>query len=182
MNYRPVCDVWILARSKVKFYGAYPAGFLRRARLLLGVGPDDPVLHVCAGRVKDYPYGGFGPNDKTLDLDPTLEPDFCQDAREPLPQNDRPGGIILNPWPAILIDRPYTDDDADHYLPGREFLPPANLILKNAIDAVGIGGRVGMLDYVWPQPPKNAREVAVVAVGTGRNNRARWFTVFERIA
>lgn len=32
----------------------------------------------------------------------------------------------------------------------------------------------------WPQPPKFGKEVAVVAVGTGRNNRARWFTVFER--
>ena len=69
MSYRPICDTWILARSKVKYYGAYPAGFLERARSQLGVHINDPVLHVCSGKVKDYPYaGGFGPNDKTVDI------------------------------------------------------------------------------------------------------------------
>lgn len=30
-SYRPICDLWILARPKVKYYGAYPNGFLERA-------------------------------------------------------------------------------------------------------------------------------------------------------
>jgi hypothetical protein len=89
MSYRPICDTWILARTKLKggkkYYGAFPAGFLHRARALLGVGIDDPVLHVCGGHVKAYPYAGFGPNDRTLDLDPATEPDFLRDAREALP-------------------------------------------------------------------------------------------------
>ena len=70
-NYRPFTDVWILARSKVKYFGAYPAGFLQRARdlLLLGAGSSRAVLHVCSGRVRDYPYQGFGPWDITMDLD-----------------------------------------------------------------------------------------------------------------
>lgn len=186
-SYRPICDVWILGRSKVKYYGAYPAGFLRRARGLLGVGPEDPVLHVCGGKVRDYPYEGFGANDKTLDLDPTLEPDFCLDAREGLPFMDSlklvsPYEIRIPLWPAVLIDRPYTEEDADQYLPGREYLPTANELLRNAVNVVRVGGRIGMLDYTWPQPPANAREYAVVAVGTGRNNRARWFVVMERTA
>ena len=89
-NYRPITDFWILARAKLKhgrrFYGAYPGGFLERARALLGVTINDPVLHVCAGRVRDYPYPrGIGPNDKTLDLDAAVEPDFVQDARRPFP-------------------------------------------------------------------------------------------------
>ena len=172
MSYRPICDTWILARSKTKYYGAFPAGFLGRARALLGVGLSDPVLHVCGGRARDYPYVGFGPNDKTLDLDPALEPDFLHDAREPLPSND---------WPAILIDRPYTLEDAEHYAPGAAALPSANLLIKHAIAAVRVGGKVGILDYVWPMPPKNAKEVAVVLVTTGRNNRARFFVVFERL-
>jgi hypothetical protein len=174
MSYRPITDVWILARSKVKYYGAYPAGFLHRARALLGVGPEGTVLHVCAGRVRDYPYSGMGPNDFTLDLDPATQPDFLRDAREYLPV---PPGL----WDAILIDRPYTRDDAAHYTPGTDMLPDANPLLKNALQAVPLGHKVGMLDYVWPHPGKLGKEVAVVAVGTGRNNRARWFTVFERI-
>lgn len=37
MSYRPITDFWILARPKVKYYGAYPSGFLERARALVGV-------------------------------------------------------------------------------------------------------------------------------------------------
>jgi len=174
MNYRPITDVWILGRPKVKYYGAFPNGFLHRARHLLGVSIDDPILHVCCGKVREYPCRGFGPNDKTLDLNPDVNPDYLQDARLPYP--------LLNgePWAGILIDRPYSEDDADHYPPGRTKLPTANQLVKNGIAAVAIGGKVGILDYVWPQPPKNAVEQALVGVAMGRNNRARWYTVFER--
>jgi len=171
MSYRPITDVWILARSKVPYYGAYPAGFLHRARQLLGVGPNDSVLHVCGGKVRDYPYAGFGPNDETLDLDPACEPSFLQDARDPLPGS----------WDAVLIDRPYTEADAAHYAPGPDKLPEINKLLKNALTVINKGSRVGILDYVWPHPGKAAKEVAVIGVGTGRNNRARWFTVWEKL-
>lgn len=180
MSYRPITDTWILARSKVKYYGAFPSGFLSRARALLGVGPYDAVLHVCGGKVRDYPFKGLGRFDKTLDLDPECQPDFLQDASEPLPLLETPLG--QSPWPAVLIDRPYTEEDADRYAPGREKLPSANLLVKNGIGGVEIGGRVGILDYVWPQPPKNAIEVAVITVVTGRNNRARLYTVFEKVS
>ena len=173
MNYRPLCDTWILARSKVKYYGAFPAGFLHRARHLLGAHIDDPVLFVCGGKVREYPYRGLGPNDKTLDLDPACNPDFLQDARQPYPEG---------PWRAIVIDRPYTPEDADKYVPGRDKLPTANELARNGINAVAVGNKVGILDYIWPQPPKNAKEVAVVTVVTGRNNRARLFCVFERLS
>lgn len=180
MNYRPITDLWILARPKVKYYGAYPSGFLHRARALLGVGRTAAVLHVCSGRVRDYPYKGLGVNDKLLDLDPAVEPDFLQDARKPLPMKSAPNPSVF--WDAVLIDRPYTTEDAAHYTPGADALPPINPLLKNAISVVDIGSKVGVLDYVWPQPPKNATEVAVVSVVMGRNNRGRLFTVFERLS
>ncbi len=180
MNYRPICDVWILARSKVKYYGAYPAGFLGRARDLLGVSPNDPILHVCGGRVKDYPFRGIGPNDCTLDLDPTLAPDFLQDARKPFPSLAQSTRFDHAAWPAILIDRPYTLEDATHYAPGPDVLPTAQQLVRQGIAVVPIGGKVGILDYIWPRCPPNAREVAVITVLTGRNNRARVFVVFER--
>jgi hypothetical protein len=188
MSYRPITDSWILCRPKVKYYGAYPNGFLGRARALLGVGINDPVLHVCGGMIRKYPCSGLGPNDKTLDLNPLVKPDFLQDARNPFPKlHGERHEPALKFWPAVLIDRPYTDDDADKYIPwglpgGHKVLPPANLLIKNGIAVVPVGGKVGMLDYVWPQPPKNAKEVAVVAVYCGRNGRARVFTVFERLS
>lgn len=173
MSYRPITDVWILARSKTKYYGAFPAGFLSRARALLGVGPEDAVLHVCGGKVREYPFKGLGVNDQTVDLDPDTIPDFVLDVREELP---------AGPWAAILIDRPYTEEDAAHYAPGADKLPDLNDLLKRCLDLVPIGGRVGVIDYLWPHPGSKGTEVAVAAVGTGRNGRARWYTVFERLS
>jgi hypothetical protein len=178
MSYRPITDVWILARPKVKYYGAYPSGFLGRARNLLGVGADDSVLHVCGGMVRDYPFAGFGKNDYTLDLDPDCEPDFLQDARDELPRNPLSNE---GKWAAVLIDRPYTEIDAAHYEPGAQKLPDLNDLVKRSLAIVPIGSKVGALDYLWPHPGKRGKEVAVVGVGSGRNNRARWFTVFEHI-
>lgn len=172
-TYRPITDVWILARPKVAYYGAFPSGFLHRARALLGVRPLDVVLHVCAGKVREYPYAGIGVNDRTVDADPACAPDYVMDVREGLP---------VGHWDAVLIDRPYSPEDAARYAPGVDKLPNVNQLLRAAIDCVEPGHRVGVLDYVWPHPPKDATEVAVIAVGTGRNNRARWFTVFQKVA
>jgi len=193
VGYRPITDAWILARPKVKYYGAYPAGFLSRARALLGVGRTGAVLHVCGGKVRDYPgphmgiyYRGLGPNDKTLDLDPSLDPDYVHDARQPFPLRKlSPTGVggesLAVKWDAVLIDRPYTPADAAHYAPGPDRLPTSAQVVGHALAAVGVGGKVGILDYEWPRPPKDAVEVAVVFVTTGRGNRARQFTVFERL-
>lgn len=189
MSYRPITDVWILARPKVKYYGAYPNGFLERARALLGVTPFDPVLHVCGGRAREYPAKprGFGPNDQTLDLDASLTPDFVQAATAPLPLMagfDLKDEYPLNlPWPALIADPPYTEADAEKYAPGVKAFPAANLILKNMLTVVRPGGRVGMLHYVLPQPPREGvRFVACIGVIVGFNNRMRVFSVFEREA
>lgn len=190
MSYRPITDVWILARPKVKYYGAYPNGFLERARALLGVTPFDAVLHVCGGMARAYPAKprGFGPRDMTLDLDEALDPNFVQAATDPLPPcvhshtchcSAAPGGG----WKALIADPPYTEVDAEHYAPGRAAFPSANKILRNMLDVVRPGGRVGMLHYVLPQPPREGvRFVACIAVIVGYNNRMRCFSVFEREA
>ncbi len=175
MSYRPITDVWFLARAKLKggkkYYGAYLGGFPERARVLLGATINEPVLHVCGGCAKDYPYkGGFGPNDKTLDLAPETEPDYLQDAREALPQG----------FKAILIDPPYSEQDADHYLPGSGNYPKPNELMKRAIEALPIGGRVGLIHYVLPSV-KRTKFIAAVGVMCGFNNRIRCYSVFERI-
>ena len=185
MTYRPITDVWILTRAKLKngekFYGSYPGGFPERARALLGVTISDPVLHVCGGKIKYYPYThAIGPNDKTLDLDESLAPDFLQDARDPFP-------IMEGGWPAILIDPPYSIEDAKHYSVGTDNYPSPNLLLRNALMAVRPGGRVGILHYILPSPPPDkigfkTRFIACIGVVVGFNNRIRVFSVFERVA
>lgn len=187
MSYRPITDVWILARPKVKYYGAYPSGFLERARNLLGVSLDDVVLHVCSGRVRDYPFRGLGPNDKTLDINEQLAPDYvCDLTSQDIPSYE-PNEVTRQRWPAILTDPPYTQADADQYSHGRKHLPTSGALLKKCLEAVRPGGRVGMLHYEWPRPPRaidgnQIRSIAAVGVLVGFANRIRCFSVFERAA
>lgn len=177
MSYRPITDLWFLARAKLKggrkYYGAYLGGFPERARVLVGAGLHDAVLHVCGGQARHYPYkGGFGPNDKTLDLDPATEPDYLQDAASALPEGFR----------AIIADPPYSEEDAEHYIPGRAQYPSPSRIVARAIEALPIGGRVGIIHYILPKCPKDAKFVASVGILCGFNNRIRVFSVFERVA
>lgn len=192
MSYRPITDMWILARAKLKdgqkYYGAYLGGFPERARVLIGAGVDEPVLHVCGGMARHYPYDrGFGPNDKTLDMDPATKPDFVQDARLSYPlTTDIPGDVDGNPtqivnWAGILIDPPYSPEDARSYVPGEESYPNPNLLVENAIQALPVGKKVGIIHYLWPKCPKNAKNVATVGVLCGFNNRIRLFSVYERV-
>lgn len=184
-GYRPITDTWILGRAKLlhghKYYGAYPSGFVGRARALLGASTEQPVLHVCGGRVRSYPFTGVGDLDRTMDLDPTLEPDYLQDARDPYPTHDPEG----RPWASILSDPPYTEGDALKYAPGVKVLPSPQKILLNGLRALEPGGRVGILHYLWPRPPAQVegdpiRNVAAVSVLVGFSNRVRLYTVYER--
>jgi len=177
-SYRPVMDSWFLARPKVKYYGAYPSGFLERARWMVG-SRYESCLHVCGGHAKDYPnWMGLCFCDYTLDLDPACAPDFLQPAMAPLPDPPKDNGAA---WSAILCDPPYTDADADHYVPGRAVLPGATELLRHALKHVRLGGRVGMLHYLLPRPPaEGVKFLASAAVYTGYGNRPRTFSLFER--
>lgn len=190
MSYRPCTDVWILARAKLKnnhsYYGSFPGGFPERARELLGVSINEPVLHVCSGMIKHYPYdGAFGPYDQTLDLDPTCKPDFLQDARDDFPKFTN--ASTPKRFKAVLIDPPYTPQDAEQYAPGADSYPTPNLLLRNALKSLRPGRKVGILHYIIPSPPSEksvgfkTKFVAVVGVFTGYNNRIRAYSVFKRL-
>jgi hypothetical protein len=185
VSYRPITDVWLLARAKLKggrkYYGSYLGGFPERARVLLGASIDDPVLHVCGGMARYYPYkAGFGPNDKTLDLDPATEPDFLGDACAPLPNGIQ--NALCPTFRAMLADPPYSEADAEHYAPGAAKYPSPGKIVQNMVNALPVGGRAGIIHYMVPRCPKNAKFIACVGVVCGFNNRIRAFTVFEKRA
>jgi hypothetical protein len=184
MSYRPITDLWFLARAKLKggkkYYGAYLGGFPERARILIGANINESVLHVCGGMAKHYPYSrAFGPNDKTLDLDPMCEPDFLQDARNLFPLF--PTSTENNNWAGVLIDPPYSFDDAKHYNVGSDVYPNPNQLVINALKVLSIGNKVGIIHYILPKCPKNAKFVACVGIICGFNNRIRCFSVFEKI-
>jgi hypothetical protein len=189
VSYRPITDVWILARPKVRYYGAYPNGFLERARMFMPVTRTEPVLHVCGGMVKNYPtWSKLCPNDKTVDLDAAVDPDWVMDVRQSLPcqhgaayaQCARIRGACL--WRGILIDRPYTEADAAKYRVGADVFPPIKKLLADALLHVVVGGRVGVLDHVFPRPPREGvKLIAKVSVTVGFDNRDRCYSVFERL-
>ena len=175
MSYRPITDMWFLARAKLlggrKYYGAYLGGFPERARALLGTTIDQPLLHVCGGMARYYPYaGGFGPLDCTLDLDPAVAPDYLQNCLDPLPKE----------FSGILCDPPYSPEDATKYAIGADVYPSPNKLLHNCLDALEVGQRVGIIHYQLPQPKDRAKFVACVGVCCGFNNRIRVYSVFEK--
>lgn len=189
MSYRPITDKWILARAKLKpnadgsprkYYGAYLGGFPERARVIIGCPLDQPMLHVCGGMARYYPYArGFGPLDKTMDLAPACQPDFAIDCRsQEWPDGFTAAGKVY--WGGILIDPPYSEPDAEHYAPGASKYPNPNQLVQTAINTLRVGYKVGIIHYIWPACPKNAMEVASIAVSCGRNNRERVFVVYER--
>lgn len=193
----PIHDTWFLAPSKLpaehKYYGAYPNGFLQRARVLLMAAEQDPVLHVCSGKVEHYPNSGFGLNDGTVDLDPALEPDWVADATERLPWcpvdpwDSRVHGCAqpADPtqawrWRACLADPPYTPEDAKHYAPAT--YPDPKKIVLNMLDVVPIGCNVGMLHCIdVGVSEKRAKIVANISVQAMQNTRRRVFKVWQRL-
>jgi hypothetical protein len=186
MSYHPIHDLWLLARAKLKggrkYYGAYLGGFPERARVAIGCALNEPLLHVCGGMARDYPYArGFSEWDETLDLDPACEPDHLWDAAISLPH--KPAADWRGEeWGGILCDPPYSEDDAEHYQPGRAKYPNPNRLVVNALDVLPVGRKVGIIHYLVPQCPKNARFVFFAGVICGFNNRIRAFSVYERIA
>ena len=204
MSYRPITDVWILGRTKTKdekgktYYGAYLSGFLERARpMLVGGDKNASILHVCGGFARNYngkkggiTLSGFGKNDLTLDIDPLCKPDIICDARDlhktrvkddflyfPSSGGGWLDAVGIKKFDAILIDRPYSEEDAKHYRCGPEVLPNLNKLVTDCLRLTD--GLVGVIDYQWPSV-KDAKEIAAIAVGCGRNARARWFTIWKR--
>lgn len=153
---------------------------------------------------------GYGKNDFTIDLDPNVKPDLCLDVRQlsshfipqengtllfvPILQyaeselfefyNTKPQHpnvrVFIRPK-AIIIDRPYDEENADQYAPGRIALPNLNKLLIDCLDIVNQGSLVGVLDYKWPNPSPSIQfeEVSVYSVSTGRGSTARWFTIWR---
>jgi len=212
-NYRPITDVIFCARTKTKdpktgksYYGAYPSGFLEKARLILGASLDDCIYHICGGLAREYNgkkgginLYGFGKNDVTIDIDPLCQPDIVGDVRklDKLVLSDYQAfdffeitnyQIYLSHTPtisirtpkSIIIDRPYTPEDADNYRCGREVLPDLNKLLKDSLNLVEKGRLVGVLDYMFPSA-ENGQCVGVYPVIAGTNCRVRVFTVWRSL-
>lgn len=217
-------DFWTLARPKLpqgyKYYGSYPAGFLERARPLLGCNfiDTDSILHVCSGHVHKYNdsvgvyLSGYGENDICLDIDDGTTPHLWGDALAlhkvivnafdntlafptenfthftPIPANifvgETENVVIIKRPRAVLIDRPYTEADAQNYR--MKTFPNLSDLVAYSLALMPKYGLVGVLDYEWAKPKKQPikidyRTYATIGVSCGENNRSRNFIVYQRM-
>ena len=81
---------------------------------------------------------------------------------------------------AATTTPPYSEDDAKQYFPGATEYPNPHKLMANMLAGLEPGQRAGLIHYVLPRCPKDARFVACVGVVSGFANRVRLFSVFEK--
>lgn len=165
-----IVGTWIMGndyRVKSKYYGGYPAGYLRRIRALF---PDKLestcLLHLFSGRVDTEAMPG-----ETVDLNPDTEPDYLDDAHtlEKVP---------VEKYDLILADPPYSIEDCEHY--GTPMVN-RNRILKTLGERMHKGAHLVWLDQVLPMYRKDQFAIeAVIGMVKSTNHRFRVVTVFKR--
>lgn len=144
-------------------FGAYPKRFVRWAVRAIRCDPGE-VLHVCSGML-DASDGG-------------VRVDMRQDARPSLRADGRSIPIRDSSFGGVLIDPPYSVEYAQE-LYGTEYPRPSHL-LAEAARVVVPGGRIGILHFFVPSPPKGCVFDSVTGVTTGCGYRIRAFSVFRR--
>lgn len=166
-TFHPVHDFWFLARSQKGYYGGYPEGFLRRAKIVMGHGK---MLHLCSGTVQED--RAYGNRDKTLDIRKDVGADYVRDAT-----NTK---FDAESFRLILLDPPYTEGDAEHYGTG---CPEVKDLMTEAFRICKRNGRIGLLHYIVPRVPRgyDAELLGLFGVMVGFGNRVRVLTVFRKL-
>jgi hypothetical protein len=195
-NCRPICDYWLLARCKHKYFVGYPAGFLSRARdILVSGNPNASIWHIPGGMAHKYngaggmPLKGYGPDDLRIDIRPECEPEILMDVREldkvlvDIFIVNISGQLRYRPN-AIIIDRPYSEEMSKEYLgnagPGK--FPELNKLVKDCLRIVKPFGLVGVLDWKIPSAKSvGAKCLYRIAVDVGDGSQIRSFTVWQKL-
>jgi SAM-dependent methyltransferase len=146
----------------VAVFGRLPRGFLTKVALPMLRCPRQEVLHVCSGALREK---------YTVDIRPEVKPWLVADGAH-LPLSD-------DSFAAVLLDPPYVPAWARQY--GTKY-PPTYPLLREAARVVKGGGRIGILHFLVPFPPKGTRLVKVFGVSVGMGYQMRAFTVYEKEA
>lgn len=163
-----VVGTWIMGndyRVKSKFYGGYPAGYLKRMKALF---PDKKnVLHLFSGKVDTLAFPG-----KTVDIRPNLKPDFVDDAHT-LKK------VPLEDFDLVMADPAYSVEDSMHY--GTPMIN-RNTVMRTLSQRVTPGTHIVWLDQVLPMYRKDRVKIeAVIGMVKSTNHRFRVITVFNRL-
>lgn len=162
-----VVGTWIMGndyRVKSKYYGGYPAGYLRRIKALF---PDKQrTLHLFSGHVDKSVMPG-----DTVDLNPDLRPDYVDDAQTL-------SRVPLETYDLVMADPPYSVEDCDHY---QTPMIKRNKVMAALGQRLTSGCHVVWLDQVLPMYRKDQFSVeAVIGMVKSTNHRFRVVVVFQR--
>ena len=151
-------------RVKSKYFGGYPATYLKRVRALY---PEEPkCLHLFSGCVDLEEFPG-----DTVDLDFDLSPTFVDDAQELKT-------VPLEQYGLVLADPPYSSEDAQHYGPP---MINRNRVMR-ALTRLPAGAHVVFLDQASVMYRKDQwRIIAKIACERSTNHRFRVVKIFERL-
>lgn len=163
-----VVGLWVMGndyRVKSKYYGGYPAGYLRRIKALF---PDKTnVLHLFSGKVDTEAYPG-----KTVDINPKMNPDYLDDAHTLTK-------VPLTEFDLVMADPAYSVEDCEHY--GTPMIQ-RNRVMKTLGKGLKRGTHVVWLDQVLPMYRKDEFAVdAYIGMVKSTNHRFRVITIFRKL-
>ena len=156
------------------FYGAYPAGYLKRISCMFPEGTN--ILHLFSGSLtKDQVDEHIleGQNAFRVDNNRDNRPDSVYDA-------DKISEIILpNSYDVIFADPPYSVEDAEHY--GR-CLVHKKKVLEECHKILKPGGSLLWMDQSCPQyAKKDWHFYGTISIYRSTNNRIRGVMMFEKV-
>lgn len=164
-----VVGTWIMGnnyKGKQKYYGEYPAGYLKRIKALFPIECQGNVLHLFSG-VVDL---SIIPED-TVDINPELNPTFINDAMDL-------SNVPVASYDLILADPPYSVEDSEHYGPT---MIKRNKVMK-ALSSAKSRAYVVWLDQVLPMYRKDTWAIeGVIGMVKSTNHRFRVITIFRRL-
>lgn len=163
-----IVGTWIMGnnyRVKSKYYGGYPAGYLRRIKALF---PDkQKVLHLFSGHVDTVTLPG-----DTVDIHPHLNPTFVDDAHTLTK-------VPVEHYDLTCGDPPYSVEDCNHY---KCTMVKRNVVLKSLGARLPSGAHVCWLDQVLPMYRKDQFAIdGVIGVVKSTNHRFRVVTIFRKL-
>lgn len=143
------------------YWGQFPATFVPR---IMAMFPTERMLHVCSGH--SYIKGALN-----LDVMPTPAVDVQADAAA-LP-------LANESFAVVLIDPPYSEEDAQRY--GVKRLIKSQAALKEFSRVLVPGGYLLWFDERYPSyRRKDWHLVGLVGIVTGFERRARFVSIFQK--
>lgn len=157
--------------NKVKFYGAYPNGYLKKIRSLFPEFEDHETLHLFSGSLglqEDIEFEGV-----KFDCNTALGPDVVGNAEQ---LSDY---FESEQFSIILADPPYQKSDAENFYG----VPLVNKkkVLHEAYKILRPGGFLVFMDERLPMYRKSEfKRVGEILITRSTNHRVRAVFIFER--